>query len=220
MTQDDYNCLVATVDHLGFHTDVLPAERVRHVQRLWQQVRGILRRASAEYLREEPDTVVARFSDRPSATLAAQEIRHELQASALPNSTPGINISLDNTSDIDTLLSKRRPGTLRLNFSRRNWNVSIANQLVTIGRGLHNDICLTDETSSLEHTRIEFRDGRHVLVDCSHNGTIIKDAAGERLIVGGEVRLPRAGIICCSRVHFGCDYSESILFGPPEIESE
>jgi hypothetical protein len=222
MSFNDCNYLVATVDHLGFRPDAAPADRVRHAQGLWRGVRRILNQSEAEYLHDETDTVIVAFPDYAAARLAAIQIRDGLQDLPSTDTTSGINVSLGSahgTPDIDRLLGARRLSALSLSFSRRSWLVSDETPVITIGRGRSNEISLHDETSSREHARVEFRGDHYVLTDCSRNGTVLKDVSGERLIVGGEIQLPRAGIICCSGTYFGQAYPESILFGPPDDEA-
>jgi hypothetical protein len=219
MSFNDCNYLVATVDHLGFRPDAAPADRVRHAQGLWRGVRRILKQSEAEYLLDETDTVIVAFPDYAAARLAAIQIRDGLQDPPSPDAASGINVSLGSAQgapDIDRLLDARRLAALSLSFAFSDWLVSDATPVVTIGRDRSNDICLNDETSSRDHARVEFRGDHYVLTDCSRNGTVLKDVSGERLIVGGEIQLPRAGIICCSGSYFGQPYPETVLFGPPD----
>jgi adenylate cyclase len=76
------------------------------------------------------------------------------------------------------------------------------------GREESNDLVISDRRASRQHARIEWRDGRFLLVDHSTNGTYLLDDHGvEILLRHGECELPPHGRIGCgySPLEAGCE---------------
>jgi len=63
---------------------------------------------------------------------------------------------------------------LELRLGRRVIVMDRDRPIVTMGRQRHNDIEVIDTRVSRSHARIEFRDGRFILIDHSTNGTYLK----------------------------------------------
>ncbi len=73
--------------------------------------------------------------------------------------------------------------TLQLIWGRQEWAVDPEHPVIRIGRGNQCDIVVRDSMASRFHARIEYRQGRFVLVDQSTNGTFVRLQDGRVLYV-------------------------------------
>ncbi|MDQ7990241.1 MAG: FHA domain-containing protein [Candidatus Dactylopiibacterium sp.] len=95
-----------------------------------------------------------------------------------------------------------------LRHDRSTLLVSAARPILLAGREDGNDIVIADRRASRHHARIEWRQGRFVLVDTSTNGSFIVDDAGnETALRRAETELPARG-----RIGFG--------YSPAEVDAE
>lgn len=101
---------------------------------------------------------------------------------------------------------KESPGTpallhLELRVGRRLIVMSNDRPTVTMGRQRHNDIEIVDTRVSRSHARIEFRQGRFILIDHSTNGTYVKlNGSDDSLnLKKSELPLEGAGAITLGR---------------------
>lgn len=103
-------------------------------------------------------------------------------------------------------INKELPGTpallhLELRLGRRLIVMSNDRPTVTMGRQRHNDIEIVDTRVSRSHARIEFRQGRFILIDHSTNGTYVKlNGSDDSLnLKKSELLLEGAGAITLGR---------------------
>ena len=103
-------------------------------------------------------------------------------------------------------LNKESPGTpallhLELRLGRRMIVMSHDRPTVTMGRQRHNDIEIVDTRVSRSHARIEFRQGRFILIDHSTNGTYVKLNGSDDSVnlKKSELTLDGAGAITLGR---------------------
>lgn len=88
---------------------------------------------------------------------------------------------------------KSVPLRLELRLGRFLIVMSHDRPTVTMGRQRHNDIEIVDTRVSRSHARIEFRDGRFILIDHSTNGTYVKRNGRDDSVYLKKSELPLDG---------------------------
>lgn len=89
--------------------------------------------------------------------------------------------------------------TAELQIGERRWRLERG--IVTIGRDAANEVVLATTRASRNHARLEARDGRFVLRDCSTNGTFVEADGGEVV----RVRRSEHPLEGSGRLYFGDD---------------
>ncbi len=109
----------------------------------------------------------------------------------------------EDRSDLTVTLNSRRNdttntalGSLVLRHQDAEIAVDKGRPLVRIGREEQNDLIINSKLVSRMHANIEFKNGKFVLIDKSHNGTYICTSTGESLFAHREtIPLYGKGII-------------------------
>lgn len=122
------------------------------------------------------------------------------QPSVMPSSRPYVP-----PPPADNTISRTR---LLLRYQGTSLLVTEHKPVLLAGREEANDLVITDRRASRQHSRIEWRNGRFMLIDTSTNGTYLIDQYGvEVLLKHGECELPTHGRIGCgySPLEAGCE---------------
>lgn len=94
---------------------------------------------------------------------------------------------------------------MMLRHNKSMLTVSDSRPIVLAGREEGNDLVIADRRASRHHARIEWRQGRYVLIDTSTNGTFMVDEGGNEIALRrAETDLPIRG-----RVGFGYSPTEA-----------
>ncbi|MBT8495840.1 MAG: FHA domain-containing protein, partial [Deltaproteobacteria bacterium] len=131
---------------------------------------------------------------------------------------------------IRELIQKPVNGALAISAGNDKGKViELKGRSLSIGRGVDNDIVLTDLAVSRHHLLVEYHDGRYFVQDQgSGNGTLINDVeerdrcilnGGDRLEIGNTiitVDLPKAAVAADKTMDIGDD--DSSLIPVPEID--
>lgn len=89
--------------------------------------------------------------------------------------------------------------SMMLRHNKNMLSVSDNRPVILAGREEGNDLVIADRRASRHHARIEWRQGRYILIDTSTNGTFMTDEAGnETALRRAETELPARG-----RIGFG-----------------
>lgn len=92
------------------------------------------------------------------------------------------------------------PLSLELRYGNTVLEISQTRPSVTMGRQEHNDLEVIDTRVSRSHARIEYRNGRFVLIDHSTNGTFMMTDEGKGVnLKRSETVLEGSGIITLGR---------------------
>ncbi len=95
--------------------------------------------------------------------------------------------------------------SMMLRHNKNMLSVSDNRPVVLAGREEGNDLVIADRRASRHHARIEWRQGRYVLIDTSTNGTFMTDEAGNEVALRrAETELPTRG-----RIGFGYSPTEA-----------
>jgi len=106
----------------------------------------------------------------------------------------------DESSGNDDQTAAERPSTLELRYGSTVLEISQTRPSVTMGRQEHNDLEVIDTRVSRSHARIEYRNGRFVLIDHSTNGTFMMTDGGKGVnLKRSETVLEGSGIITLGR---------------------
>lgn len=96
--------------------------------------------------------------------------------------------------------AEKQPTQLEIRFGNHRLTIGQTRPTVTMGRQEHNDVEVIDTRVSRSHARIEYRDGRFILIDHSTNGTFVlmngKDGIN---LKQDEIPLEGNGIITLGR---------------------
>ncbi len=107
-----------------------------------------------------------------------------------PNESPG--------KTIQTVADS--PVSLELRYGNTVLEISQTRPSVTMGRQEHNDLEVIDTRVSRSHARIEYRNGKFVLIDHSTNGTFMMTDEGKGAnLKRSETVLKGSGIITLGR---------------------
>jgi len=170
---------------------------------------GALRGEHASYLVENDGGLLALFDEPAQALRAAERLR------AGPSARP-LRFALSIGDEIPT---ENRGCDLQekmlLLHEGRSWLLSPETPQLMIGRAEGCDIRLADPHSSRHHARIELRQGRCMLIDCSQNGTLVRHAGGRHLLVASELELPDAGMLYFSRPGGDVFRADAVQFQRP-----
>ncbi|MGE0087525.1 MAG: FHA domain-containing protein [Desulfococcaceae bacterium] len=114
-----------------------------------------------------------------------------------------LRISLPDQSDESPKTAQTAPdlpAVLEIRYGNTVLEISQTRPSVTMGRQEHNDLEVIDTRVSRSHARIEYRNGRFVLIDHSTNGTFMMadDGKGANL-KRSETFLEGSGIITLGR---------------------
>lgn len=98
--------------------------------------------------------------------------------------------------------------SMMLRHNKNMLSVSDSRPVILAGREEGNDLVIADRRASRHHARIEWRQGRYVLIDTSTNGTFMTDETGNEIALRrAETELPTRG-----RIGFG--------YSPTEVGAE
>ncbi|HAO19864.1 MAG: hypothetical protein BWK80_23180 [Desulfobacteraceae bacterium IS3] len=103
-------------------------------------------------------------------------------------------------TDVSSIGRSAAYSQLELRMGDRVIEISQIRPSVTMGRQEHNDLEVVDTRVSRSHARIEYRDGKFMIIDHSTNGTFIqmKNKPGVNL-KQEELELEGSGIITLGR---------------------
>ena len=92
---------------------------------------------------------------------------------------------------------------LLLSHLEQQFTVGMNSRSALLGRGVSGQIVVADDFASRQHARVEYREGKFIIVDLSINGTYVRFADGQVLhAVQEEILLRGAGSISLGRAFF------------------
>lgn len=139
-----------------------------------------------------PDAFVFRGNVLPQLNNQASELEET-----------GIQPLLSESSDVAQMSVTAPAAPIRnsmmLRHNKSMLTVSDSRPIVLAGREEGNDLVIADRRASRHHARIEWRQGRYVLIDTSTNGTFMVDEGGSEIALRrAEADMPARG-----RISFG-----------------
>jgi adenylate cyclase len=91
------------------------------------------------------------------------------------------------TQNTNIKFSSKRPVLgLKLTYRNKDWWLDQERPLVVIGRSLESDLPVTSAQASRTHAKIEFRNGKFVIIDQSTNGTYVHHDNASEIVLHRE----------------------------------
>ncbi|KAB8145084.1 DUF2662 domain-containing protein [Chloroflexia bacterium SDU3-3] len=157
----------------------------------FQPIRGEMEREMATYLSDLAQERGFSMLEHPVVELMSDDDvpRRSIQVVAETSSAPAQADSSERTQVIQPMQAQQPRARLVLAGGGGKQSIPLESTMLTIGRGLNNDIILEDTRVSRHHAQLRYRSRRFWVADIgSTNGTFVNgEAVEERALNDGDV---------------------------------